>query len=131
MATRRRHYSLRTEQSYVGWVRRFILFHDKRHPKEMGAVEVVAFLSDLAVRGRVSASTQNQALSALLFLYRHVLDRELEGLDTAVRAKIGRVLPVVLTREEVRAVLAQLHGTRRIQGTLHYGAGLGGVNRSV
>jgi integron integrase len=105
-------------------VRRFILFHDKRHPKEMGAVEVVAFLSDLAVRGRVSASTQNQALSALLFLYRHVLDRELEGLDTAVRAKIGRVLPVVLTREEVRAVLAQLHGTRRIQGTLLYGAGL-------
>jgi integron integrase len=90
----------------------------------MGAVEVVAFLSDLAVHGRVSASTQNQALSALLFLYRHVLDRELEGLGTAVRARIGRALPVVLTREEVRAVLAQLHGTRRLQGTLLYGAGL-------
>ena len=89
IAARRRHYSLRTEQAYVGWVRRFILFHGKRHPKDMGAAEVVAFLSDLAVRGRVSASTQNQSLSALLFLYRYVLDRELEGLDTAVRAQVG------------------------------------------
>ncbi len=124
MAARRRHYSLRTEQSYVAWVRRFILFHGKRHPKEMGAPEVVAFLSDLAVRGRVSASTQNQALSALLFLYRHVLDRELEGLDAAVRARVGRALPVVLTRDEVRSVLAHLHGTRRLQATLLYGAGL-------
>jgi integron integrase len=124
IAARRRHYSLRTEQSYVGWVRRFILFHDKRHPKDMGAAEVVAFLSDLAVRGRVSASTQNQALSALLFLYRHVLDRELEGLDTTVRSKVGRALPVVLTREEVRSVLAHLHGTRRLKCTLLYGAGL-------
>jgi len=124
IAARRRHYSLRTEQSYVAWVRRFILFHGKRHPKEMGAPEVVAFLSDLAVRGRVAAATQNQALSSLLFLYRHVLDRELEGLDAAVRARAGRALPVVLTRDEVRSVLAHLHGTRRLQATLLYGAGL-------
>jgi len=124
IAARRRHYSLRTEQSYVAWVRRFILFHGKRHPKEMGAPEVVAFLSDLAVRGRVAAATQNQALSSLLFLYRYVLDRELEGLDAAVRARAGRALPVVLTRDEVRSVLAHLHGTRRLQATLLYGAGL-------
>jgi integron integrase len=124
IAARLRHYSLRTEQSYVAWVRRFILFHGKRHPKDMGASEVVAFLSDLAVRGRVSASTQNQALSALLFLYRHVLDRELEGLDAVVRAQVGRTLPVVLTRDEVRTMPDHLHGTRRLQATLLYGAGL-------
>jgi integron integrase len=124
IAARQRHQSLRTEQSYVGWVRRFILFHGKRHPKDMGAPEIVAFLSDLAVRGRVSASTQNQALSALLFLYRHVLDRELEGLDAAVRARAGRALPVVLSRDEVRALLSHLHGTRLLQATLLYGAGL-------
>lgn len=124
IAARRRHYSLRTEQSYVAWVRRFILFHGKRHPKDMGAPEVVAFLSDLAVHRRVAASTQNQALSSLLFLYRHVLDRELEGLDTAVRAQVGRVLPVVLTRDEVRTVLGHLHGVRQLQATLLYGAGL-------
>jgi len=124
IAARLRHYSLRTEQSYVAWVRRFILFHGKRHPNDMGASEVTAFLSDLAVRGRVSASTQNQALSALLFLYRHVLDRELEGLDAVVRAQVGRTLPVVLTRDEVRTMLDYLHGTRRLQATLLYGAGL-------
>jgi integron integrase len=123
-AARRRHYSHRTEQSYVAWVRRFILFHGKRHPKDMGAAEVVAFLSDLAVRGRVAASTQNQALSSLLFLYRHVLDRELEGLDATVRAQVGRALPVVLSRDEVRTVLGHLHGLRRLQVTLMYGAGL-------
>ncbi len=124
MAARRRHLSLRTEQSYVAWIRRFILFHDMRHPGDMGAAEVVAFLSDLAVRGSVTASTQNQALSSLLFLYRHVLDRELEGLDATVRAQVGRPLPVVLTRDEVRRVLGHLHGTRRLQATLLYGAGL-------
>jgi integron integrase len=124
IAARERHYSLRTEQSYVAWVRRFILFHGKRHPKDMGASEVVAFLSDIAVRGRVGANTQNQALSALLFLYRHVLGRELEGLDATVRARLGRALPVVLTRDEVRTVLGHLHGTRRLQVTLLYGAGL-------
>ncbi len=123
-AARRRHYSHRTEQSYVAWVRRFILFHGKRHPEEMGTAEVVAFLSHLAVEDRVAATTQNQALAALVFLYRHVLDRELEGLDAAARARPRRPLPVVLTRDEVRSVLAQLHGTKRLQATLLYGAGL-------
>jgi len=123
-ALRRRHYSLRTEESYVAWIRRFILFHGKRHPREMGSPEVVAFLSDLAVRGRVSASTQNQALSALLFLYRSVLDRELGDLDSTVRARAPRRLPVVLSRDEVRALLAHLEGTHRLMATLLYGAGL-------
>src|SRR5262245_65170563 len=102
-----RHMSHRTEETYVGWIRRFILHHGKRHPDEMGASEVIAFLSDLAVRRRVGATTQNQALSALLFLYRVILGRELEGLDSAARAHSSRPLPVVLSRAEVRAVLAQ------------------------
>jgi integron integrase len=124
LEARRRHYSRRTEQSYAAWVRRFVLFHGKRHPQEMGAGEVVAFLSHLATEGDVTASTQNQALSALVFLYRHVLDRELEGLDAAVRASRPSVLPVVLGREEVRAVLSHLHGTHRLQAGLLYGGGL-------
>jgi integron integrase len=124
LATRLRHYSYRTEQSYVAWVRRFVLFHGKRHPADMGAREVVAFLSHLAVHERVSATTQNQALFALVFLYRHVLGRELEGLEAAARARPRRALPVVLGRDEVRAVLAELHGTHRLEATLLYGAGL-------
>jgi len=123
-AARLRHMSPRTEDAYVAWIRRFILFHDKRHPKEMGALEVVAFLTDLAVRRRVEAATQNQALSALLFLYRVILGRELEGLDAATRAKSSRPLPVVLTRNEVRAVLDQLRETHRLVATLLYGSGL-------
>lgn len=123
-ALRLRHMSPRTEAAYVAWIRRFIFFHAKRHPVEMGAFEVTAFLSDLAVRGRVSASTQNQALAALLFLYREVLGRELEGLDQAVRARRQRPLPVVLSREEVRLVLAKLAPTPRLVGTLLYGSGL-------
>jgi len=126
-ALRTRHYSLRTESAYVGWIRRFILFHDKRHPTDMGAPEVVAFLSDLATEGEVSAATQNQALSALLFLYRVILNRELEDLDTTVRARTTRRLPVVLTRDEVRAVLGALHGISPLYGllgTLLYGSGL-------
>ena len=95
MAVRVRHYSRRTEKAYVGWIRRFILFHAKRHPAEMGAPEVTAFLSSLAVRDHVSASTQNQALSALLFLYREVLERELPWLDDVIRARRPRRLPVV------------------------------------
>jgi len=110
IALRTRHYSLRTEEAYAGWIRRFILFHDKRHPDTLGAPEVVAFLSYLATEGRVSASTQNQALSALLFLYRVILGRELEDLDATVRARAPRRLPVVLSRDQVRGVLAQLHG---------------------
>lgn len=124
MAIRRRHLSPRTEEAYVGWVRRFIFFHDVRHPKEMGTDEVVAFLTHLAVEARVSPSTQNQALSALVFLYRHLFDRELEGLDAAARARRTRPLPVVLSREEVRAVLDLLTGTKRMQATLLYGSGL-------
>jgi len=127
IALRTRHYSLRTEEAYAGWIRRFILFHDKRHPDTLGAPEVVAFLSYLATEGRVSASTQNQALSALLFLYRVILGRELEDLDATVRARAPRRLPVVLSRDQVRGVLAQLHGLNPVyglMGLLLYGSGL-------
>ena len=123
-AARVRHYSIRTETAYVGWARRYIVFHGVRHPDEMGSAEVVEFLSDLAVNGNVSASTQNQALAALLFLYREVLGRDLEGLDNAVRARSTRRLPVVLTRGEVKAVLHELDPTQRLIATLLYGAGL-------
>ena len=120
-ALRTRHYSTRTEEAYVAWIRRYILFHAKRHPAEMGAPEVTRFLSSLAVDGRVAASTQNQALSALLFLYREVLELDLPWLDGIVRAER---LPVVLTRDEVRAVLLRLEGVPRLMAYLLYGAGL-------
>lgn len=123
-ALRLRHYSPRTEQAYVHWILRYIRFHDLRHPSEMGAEEVSRFLSSLAVQGRVAASTQNQALAALLFLYRHVLDVELPWLDDVVRARRPRRLPVVLSRDEVRAILSQLHGPTRLMASLLYGAGL-------
>jgi hypothetical protein len=112
-AVRLRHYSRRTENAYVMWVRRYILFHGKRHPAEMGAGEVNQFLSNLAVEESVAASTQNQALSALLFLYRHVLQQPLLWIDDVVRARRPERLPVVLTPEEVRAVLDCLKGTPR------------------
>src|SRR5262249_61604534 len=121
---RTRHYSRRTEKAYVHWIKRYIFFHDKRHPAEMGAAEVTAFLTSLAVQGKVAASTQNQALSALLFLYREVLGIELPWLDDVVRAKRPVHLPVVLTREEVRAVLLRLDGVPRLMAVLLYGAGL-------
>jgi site-specific recombinase XerD len=124
LAARRRHMSYRTEQSYVGWVRRFVMFHDVRHPKDMGTGEIEAFLSHLAIERNVSAATQNQAYAALVFLYRHVLDRELEGLERIVRARRSRPAPVVLSRDEVARVLARLHGTKRLQATLLYGAGM-------
>src|SRR4029079_19267794 len=108
---RLKHYSIRTEDIYVEWTRRFILFHDKRHPRDMGAAEVESFLTHLAVNGRVSASTQNQAKSALLFLYKEVLGQELPWLDTVETAKRPARLPVVLTVEEVRAILADVDGT--------------------
>ncbi len=123
MAIRARHYSYRTEKAYVGWVKRFIFFHRKRHPLEMAEAEITAFLSSLAARG-VSASTQNQALSALLFLYREVLDRDLAWMDGIVRAKRPQRLPVVLIRDEVEAILSHLHGTHWIMASLLYGAGL-------
>ena len=123
-AIRMRHYSARTEKAYVGWVRRFVVYHGKRHPDEMGAAEVLEFLSSLALRGHVSASTQNQAFSALLFLYRDVLGRQLQGLESAVRAKRPERLPVVLSAAEVSAVLQRLHGTIWVVCSLMYGAGL-------
>jgi integron integrase len=116
--------AIRTEQVYVAWVRRFILFHAKRHPAEMGAPEVEAFLTHLATRENVSASTQNQALSSLLFLYREVLSRELPWMDDIRRAKRSERLPVVLSREEVAAVLDQMNGVAWLMASLLYGAGL-------
>jgi integron integrase len=124
LAVRSRHYSLRTEEAYVGWVRRFILFHRKRHPAEMGEKEINDFLSDLAVQGHVSASTQNQALAAILFLYRHVLERQLESIETIVRARRPKHLPTVLTRAEVRALIGKLNGTLKLIAILLYGSGM-------
>lgn len=123
-AVRLRHYSRRTEKAYIAWIRRYIVFHGKRHPADLGAPEVTRFLSSLATNGQVAASTQNQALSALLFLYRDVLDVELPWLDGIVRAKRPHRLPIVLTREEVRAVLRGLHGVPRLMACLLYGSGL-------
>src|SRR5947209_11080150 len=124
MVARLRHFSLRTEQSYTGWIRRYILFHHKRHPSEMGSDEIRSFLADLAVKRLVSASTQTVALSALLFLYRDVLGIELPYIEEIERAKPSKRLPVVFTREEVRAVLAQLDGAHLLIASLLYGAGL-------
>jgi integron integrase len=119
-----RNYAYRTEQVYVDWVRRFILFHGKRHPREMGAVEVTAFLSHLAVDRVVSASTQNQAKSAILFLYEHVLAIDLPWLAEVVSAKVSRRLPVVLTSREVRSLLQSLDGTMWLVASLLYGTGM-------
>jgi integron integrase len=123
-ALRVRHYSLRTEQQYVNWVRRFLRFHHHRHPREMGPAEVSGFLTHLAVDGQVSASTQNQALSALLFLYRDVLMLSLPWLDDVVRAKPSKHLPVVLTRQEVATLLAHTDGLCALQLRLLYGTGM-------
>jgi len=118
------HYSIRTEQVYVDWARRFILHHSKRHPRDMGAAEVETFLSHLAVQRNVSAATQNQAKSALLFLYREVLGIELPWLSEVVSAKQSRRLPVVLTEREVRELLLQLNGTTGLVASLLYGTGM-------
>lgn len=121
---RTRHLALRTEQAYLQWLRRYVEFHGGRHPRELGAGAVEQFLTHLAVHRTVSAPTQNQALQALLFLYRHVLDIELPWLDGITRATHDRKLPVVLTRAEVRALLAQLQGTQWLIASLLYGSGL-------
>src|SRR5215468_9887191 len=121
---RARRYSRRTEQAYVDWVRRFILFHGKRHPREMGEEEIVAFLSNLAVKRKVSSSTQNQAFCALLFLYQQFLEKKLASLDGALRASRPARLPVVLSRAEVRAVLAHIRPPYRLMVELIYGSGL-------
>jgi integron integrase len=119
-----RHYSIRTEDVYVGWARRFILFHGKRHPAEMGAVEVEAFLSHLACERGVAAATQNQAKASLLFLYKHVLGIDLPWLSGVVQAKVPRRLPVVLTPGEVRVLLGNLEGIAALVGRLLYGTGM-------
>jgi integron integrase len=118
------HLSLRTEKAYLGWMRQFILFHGKRHPAEMGEVEINAFLTHLAVEKHVSASTQTQALCGLLYLYREILGKQVGELEGLIRARRRRRLPVVLTREEVRRVLAHVEGTERLFLTLLYGTGL-------
>jgi len=121
---RRKHYSLRTEQTYVHWIRRFIYFHGKRHPLELGEAEVTAFVNHLARERDVAAATQNQALSALLFLYREALKRPLAWLEGLERAKRPARVPTVLTRREAQHLLANLHGTRWLMASLLYGAGL-------
>jgi len=123
-AIRVRHYSIRTEKSYVDWIRRFINFNAKHHPKDMGEKEVSAFLTHLAVNRNVAAATQNQALNALVFLYREVLERPLSNLHGIVRAKKPQRLPVVLTRNEVAKILSQLDGAYWLIGCLQYGSGL-------
>jgi integron integrase len=119
-----KHYSIRTEQAYLQWIRRYILFHRKQHPSTLGAEHLSQFLGDLAVRGNVSASTQNQALNAILFMYRDVLRTPLPWIEDVQRAKRSQHVPVVLTRGEVRAVLAQLEGTVWLMASLTYGGGL-------
>jgi integron integrase len=119
-----KHYSIRTEQTYVDWIRRFILFHRKRHPNEMGEKEITEFLTHLAVEESVAASTQNQAFSALLFLYQQVLERKLNFIENVQRVTRPAKLPVVFSPAETRAVLAQLKGDYRLMAELLYGAGL-------
>ena len=121
---RTRHYSIRTETAYVDWARRFILFHGKRHPQEMGGAEVEAFLTHLAVNRHVSASTQNQAKAAILYLYKQVLQIELAWLVEVVQAKTPKRLPVVLTASEVRALLLHMQGTTGLVAQLLYGTGM-------
>ena len=121
---RTRHYSIRTEEAYTRWIKQFILFHNKRHPAEMGEHEVTAFLSHLAVNRNISASTQNQALSAILFLYKQVLKQPLDWLDSITRAKHPERIPIVFTRGEVQAILAQLDGQTWLMASLLYGSGL-------
>ncbi len=119
-----RHYSIRTEETYLHWIKRYIYFHKKRHPKEMAEKEVGQFLTDLAVRGNVTASTQSIALNALVFLYRHVLHQPLKEINGVVRAKKPKRLPVVLTQKEVAKVLSHLKGVYWLIACLQYGSGL-------
>src|SRR5207302_2738393 len=121
---RMRHLSLRTEDAYVNWIRRYILFHRKRHPSEMGEDEIRQFISDLAVNRRISASTQTVALSALLFLYRDVLKKELPYVSNIERARKPKRLPVVFTRDETKRIIGQLEGTHWLIAGLLYGSGL-------
>ena len=119
-----KHYSIRTEDTYLHWIKRYIYFHGKRHPKELGARDIEAFLTDLAVAGKVAAATQNLAKSAILFLYREVLEIELPWLENVTQAKAPKRLPVVLTVSEVQAVLSRLSGTHGLIASLLYGGGM-------
>ncbi|MFO0958652.1 MAG: phage integrase N-terminal SAM-like domain-containing protein [Isosphaeraceae bacterium] len=131
-AARRLHFSIRTEDAYDPWVKRFVLFHGKRHPLLMGEAEIVAFLDHLAVQQGVAASTQNQALAALLFLYNVVLERPLEAPDEGrVRARRPERVPVILSRDKVRALLEQLEGTPRLMGEVLIRSGLQGQRPGV
>src|SRR4030095_5289797 len=123
-AIRVRHYSYRTEQQYVAWIRRYIRFHDMRHPRTLGGADISAFLTHLATKCNVASSTQAQALAALLFLYKKVLEIELPWLDQIVRSRRPKRLPVVLSRTEVREVLRRLNGRYRLVVSLLYGSGL-------
>ena len=121
---RRKHYSIRTEQAYIDWIKRFIIYHGKRHPGEMAEEEVAEFLTHLARDLNVAASTQNQALSALLFLYKEVLKHEIGWLEKVERAKKPPKLPVVLSRAEVKQIFGHLHGVPKLMAGLLYGSGL-------
>ena len=121
---RLKHYAFRTEQTYIGWIKRFIFFHDKKHPKDMGESEVEAFLTCLAVEKAVSKSTQNQAFNALIFLYREVLKTPLEGRIDAVRSFKKQRLPIVMSKEETQRVLNAMSGTTQLMAKLLYGSGV-------
>lgn len=121
---RTKHYSFRTEESYINWIKRFILFHNKKHPKDMGEKDINSFLTHLAVKERLSASTQNQALCAIVFLYKHVLKKEPGDFGDVIWSKKAKKIPVVFTQEEIKAVLDQLSGVHWIMAMLLYGAGL-------
>jgi len=121
---RTKHYSIRTEQTYVQWIRRYIYFHNKRHPKDMGEREINAFLKHLAVNRNVTASTQTQALSAILFLYKEVLRQDIDYIDNIYRAKKPKRLPVVFAREEIRKIMQHLSGEKWLMANLLYGAGI-------
>ena len=118
------HYSIRTEENYIQWIKRFIFFHNKRHPKDMGEKEIRSFLTHLAVDKHVSASTQNQALSAILFLYKRVLELDLDWIDNVVRAKRPKRLPVVLSKGEVNAILNAITGVNGLIVKMLYGTGM-------
>ena len=121
---KRRHYAIRTEKSYIGWIKRFIVFHNKRHPKDMRENEIKAFLNDLAINGKVSASTQNQALNALVFLYKQVLEINLGDFGIIERARTHKKIPIVLSKSEVRKILSVMEGTAGLIAKMLYGCGL-------
>ncbi len=124
---RLKHYSIRTEEAYVSWIKRYIYFHNKRHPKDMGREEIEVFLTDLAVKANVSASTQNQAFNALLFLYDQVLNMKVSDNINALRAKRPQRLPTVLTYDETLAIIEGMAGIFQLMVKLIYGCGLRGI----